>query len=248
MMKNYWSILQDHSCFEYQFVFKKNEYDIELIKKLLNVIVLSGWEFRIVKILDQEFGVNYCKEFLDFFSDILDEKKDVKKLENNFSFFQQAFPTIEEEYNNPHVIVTELAFYNEVGEVKVMDVFTNKIFYSLLNPKRVHLYHYSETDTLSPISLELRILESRELKLRISSGLGIWQPYFKPDYDIDKQRLDDFPLNEDGYIDNRELYLLNTPRLMGFIKKIRNFCKVKNGIELSTKNNLEEYPIFPNYY
>ena len=246
-MKNYWNILQDHACFEYQFVFGKNKYDVELIKELLNVIVFSGWEFGIVKILDQESGENYCKEFLSFFSAILDEKKDINNLRNNYSFFQQAFPVAEEEYKNPHIIVTKLAFYDEVGEVKVMDVFANKIFYPLLNPNRVHLYHYSETNTLSPISLELSILKNRELKLRISSGLNIWQPYFKPDYDIDKENLEDFPLNKDGYIDNRELYLLNTPRLIGFIKKVRQFFMVKNGTELSSKNNIEESPIFPNY-
>lgn len=240
-MKNYWSILQDHTCFEYQFVFGKNNYDLELIKELLKVIILSGWEFGILKILDKEAGVCYSEGFLNLFNDILDKRKGVKELENNYCFFQQAFPAIDEGYKNPHVIVTELAFYNDIGEVQIMDVFTNKIFYPLLNPERVHLYHYSETDTLSPISLELTILESRELKLRISSGLGIWQPYLKPDYDMDKQRLEDFPLNEDGYIDNRELYLLNTPRLMGFIKKVRSFCKVNNGIELSNKNNLEEF-------
>lgn len=246
-MKNYWSILPDHAYFEYQFVFGKNNYDVELIKGLLNVIVLSGWEFGIVKMLDRETGIKYCKEYLNLFNAILDEKKDVNELEDNYNFFQQAFPYLDEDYKNPHVIVTELAYYNDNGEVQIRDVFTNKVFYSLLNPHRVRLYHYLETGTYSPITLELSILSNRNLSLYISSGLGIWQPYFKPDYDSDKQRLEDFPLNEYGYIDNRELYLLNTPRLMGFIKKVRNYCKVKNGIELSNKNNIEEFPVFPNY-
>jgi len=244
-MKNYWNISQDHACFEYQFVLNKNKYDLKIIKELLSVIVLSGWKFGVLKILDKESGVSYCESFLNLFNSILDTKKNVNELENNYRFFQQAFPA--EGDNNPHVIVTELAYYNESEEIVIKDVFTNEIFYKLLNPNRVHLYHHSETGTISPLSLELSIQQSRELKLRISSGLGIWLPYFKPDYDMDKQRLEEFPLYENGYIDNRELYFLNTPRLISFIKVIRKFYETNNGVELSNKNQLEQLPVFPKY-
>ncbi|MDF1697158.1 MAG: hypothetical protein P1U56_15050 [Saprospiraceae bacterium] len=111
----------------------------------------------------------------------------------------------------------------------------------------MHLYHHSETGSYSPLFLELSISKSRDLVLIISSGLDIWLPYYKPDYDIDNQKLEDFPINEYGYIDNRELYLLNTPRLLGFVKKIRKFFERNNGTELSDKNRIEELPVFPWY-
>jgi len=246
MMKNYWNILQDHACFEYQFVLDKNDYDIELIKELLSVIVFSGWEYRILKLLDKESGCIYCEDYLEIFNSILDKKRNVDSLEKNFSFFQQAFP--DDGYQNPHVIVTELAFYNQNGEIEIKDIFKNTAFYSLLNPYRVHLYHYLETDAYSPISFELLTTSNKELKLRIASGLSIWLPYFKPDYDMDRQKIEDFPLNKTGYIDNRELYLLNTPRLIGFIKVIRSFFEGNNGKELSSNTQLEKLPKFPWYY
>lgn len=163
---------------------------------------------------------------------------------SGFDFFQQSFPKLEKNFVNPHVIVSELAYYNEKGIVEITDIFKNEFFYDLLNPHRVHLYHYLKTDSFSPISLELTINSKKGLNLRIASGLGIWFPYIKPDIDSNKQSLDDFPINENGLIDNRELYLLNTPRMLGFIKEVRSFYNLHEGQEIGNNAELEKLPEF----
>lgn len=246
-MKNYWSILQDHACFEYLLVLEKNQYDIELIKEILDLVVSSGWKYGVIKMLDQVEGSPYYKEFLNLYNSKLDSNGSIDTYKSSYDFFAQAFPSINKSYKNPHIIVTELAYYNLNGEIEIKDVFSNEVFYPLLNPHRVHLYHYNKTSNYSPLSLELCISSNRELSLRISSGLYIWMPYFKPDYDMDRQSLKDFPLNEFGYIDNRELYLLNTPRLIGFIKDLRRFFETHNGKERSNNAQLEKFPEFPWY-
>lgn len=246
-MKNYWTILQDHVSFEYLFIIEKDNYDIELVKELLALIVSSGMEYRVAKVLDRESGVSYHQEFLKLLNSELDNFQDINAIKPFHDFFSQAFPSINKGYRNPYVIVTELAFYNQKGDTVIKEIFDNSDFYPLLNPFRVHLYHYSETSTFSPLSLELVMTKNRELNLRVASGLGLWLPYYKPDYDMDKQSLKDFPINEFGYIDNRELYLLNTPRLIGFIKDLRRFFETHNGKERSNNAQLEKFPEFPWY-
>ncbi|HLO55025.1 MAG TPA: hypothetical protein VK169_12105 [Saprospiraceae bacterium] len=141
----------------------------------------------------------------------------------------------------------KIAYYDKNDRIEIDNIFKVDELYKLLNPYRVHLYHKDITGTSAPIEVELLITSGKSLELRVASGLGLWLPYYKPDYDMDKQSLKDFPINEFGYIDNRELYLLNTPRLIGFIKDLRRFFETHNGKERSNNAQLEKFPEFPWY-
>ena len=154
-MKNYWNIVQDYAYFSYGFELEKNQYDIELIKELLDLVVSSGWKYGVIKVFDQVAGKPFYDDFLRTFNSILDNNGSIDTYKSSYDFFWQAFPNITESYKNPHVIVTELAYYNLNGEIEIKDVFFYVVFYPLLNPHRVHLYHYNKTSNYSPISLEL---------------------------------------------------------------------------------------------
>jgi len=126
-MKNYWNIVQDYAYFSYGFELEKDQYDIELIKEILDLVVSSGWKYGVIKMLDQVEGNPYCKEFLNLYNSILDNHGSIDTYKSSYDFFAQAFPNIDKSYKNPHVIVSELAYYNLSREIEIKDVFSNEV-------------------------------------------------------------------------------------------------------------------------
>ncbi|MDF1694299.1 MAG: hypothetical protein P1U56_00615 [Saprospiraceae bacterium] len=236
MKKNYWSIAQSRAIFNYRI--NEEDYDIDVYINLMKRVIASGRKYEIFKILDitgtKDVGDEYIEMWLDFIRrNDFDNSNFKEKLKGDafvtachFSFVNKMI-----DYN----ACVKMAYYDAKGEIKLDTVFTNDVFYPLLNQDRVHLYHKNEIGCNEPLEVRLEIRYGKYLELSIDTGLGIWYPYFMPDIEKSEWNTIDFFIDESGWMDNTEMFTLNTIRLLSFDQEIRDFIFANKGKETNRR-------------
>lgn len=211
---------------EWLFILDHENYDVSVIIELLNRIVDAGRKYGVLLILDKTQKHDFGDDFIKDIENILD-KKGVEAWCDR-SFFLHTMPDFDG--NTPYKAYTKLAYYE--NEKVVMNYIHHiQEIYPALSQENLRFYHYYETGVYSPLTFELVILKNKELRFLISSGLEVWFSHYIGIPNLIESS------SEWKYIDNSELFYLNTPRLAGFIKEIDQFFLNKKGSVINRYNS-----------
>lgn len=212
MNKNNWPVSQDN-ILGGSFILSAEYCNQKTLFLLVNRILFFGLKYELFYLKDLNDNLVSADKYQEYLNETFFVSSSEKKLEFD------VFMPIEASFGGENIYkaYTKLAMYNHHGDIEYREIHNVSEIFNLIPSGMIN--HYKKNiDRGMPMDVHLEFsgnLKSPLVSFCIESNLHIWKPYYKNWQTEDFNRL----------IDNRELYLLNTSRLILFIKEISNLMK-----------------------